>query len=173
MFTAMTATPFDLETPLGQRRAIIRRGSGGVEMVEAAWGLQPGPTSHRPFTLVRAEGRTFPTHRCLIPASEFRLRSRGRAYSFSLADGDWFYFAGIWRPAKADWPESYAILTVAANDDVAPYHDRQMAVLRRGQRLDWLDGLMSEDELLRPLPAGSFRVKEDRPAKAHQGALAL
>jgi len=48
-----------------------------------------------------------------------------------------------------------------------------MAVLRRGQRLDWLDGLMSEDELLRSLPAGSFRVKEDRPAKAHQGALAL
>ena len=172
MFMAMTATPFDLETPLGQRRAIIKWGGGGVEMV-AAWGVQAGPTSNRPFTLVRAEGRTFPTHRCLIPASEFRLRSRGRAYSFSLADGDWFYFAGIWRAAKADWPESYAILTVAANDDVAPYHDRQMAVLRRGQRLDWLDGLMSEDELLRPLPAGSFRVKEDRPAKAHQGALAL
>src|SRR5690349_20845149 len=101
MFSAMTATPFDLDTPLGERRAIIRRGGGGVEMVEAAWGLQPGPASNRPFTLVRAEGRTFPTHRCLIPASEFRLRSRGRAYGFSLADGDWFYFAGIWRPAKA------------------------------------------------------------------------
>ena len=173
MFTSMTATPFDLDAPLGQRRAIIRRDGDSVEMVEAAWGLRPGPSSDRPFTLVRAEGRTFPTHRCLVPASEFRLRNRGRAYRFSLADDDWFYFAGVWRPAKADWPESYAILTVAANDDIAPYHDRQMAVLRRGQRLDWLDGLVAEDELLRPLPAGSFRVREDRPAKARQSVLAL
>jgi putative SOS response-associated peptidase YedK len=105
MFTPMTATPFDLDAPLGQRRAIIRRDAEGVEMVEAAWGLRPGPNTDRPFTVIRAEGRTIPTHRCLVPASEFRLQSRGRTYSFSLADGDWFYFAGIWRPAKPDWPE--------------------------------------------------------------------
>ena len=37
-----------------------------------------------------------------------------------------------------------------------PYHDRQMAVLRREQRLDRLDGLVAEDELLHPLPAGTF-----------------
>lgn len=135
-------------------------------MVGAAWGLRPGPSSNRPFTVVRAEGRTFPTHRCLIPASKFRLRSRGRAYSFSLADGDWLYFAGIWQPAKSDWPEAYAILTVEANGDVAPYHDRQMAVLRREQRLDWLDGRVAEGLLLRPLPAGSFRVREDQRAFA-------
>lgn len=169
----MTATPFDLDTPLGQRRAIIRRDGHNMEMVEAAWGLRPGPGSDRPFTLVRAEGRSFPTHRCLIPASEFRLRSRGRAYGFSLVDGDWFYFAGIWRPAKLDWPESYAILTVAANEDIVPYHDRQMAVLQREQRLDWLDGLIAEDRLLRPMPAGSFRVCEQGRASVRQGALAF
>jgi hypothetical protein len=45
----------------------------------------------------------------------------------------------IWRPANLDWPEAYAILTVETNPDVAPYHDRQMAVLRREQRLAWLD----------------------------------
>ena len=37
MFTNMSATPFDLEAPLGKRRAIIRREDEGVEMVEAAW----------------------------------------------------------------------------------------------------------------------------------------
>ena len=52
-----------------------------------------------------------------------------------------------------------------------PYHVRQMAVLRREQRLDWLDGLVAEDELLHPLPAGSFRVREDRRAKPLQRAL--
>ena len=97
MFRSVTATPFDLDTPLGQRRAIIRRNGDDVEMVEAGWGLRPGPSSDRPFTLVRAEGRTFPTHRCLVPASDFRLPGRGRAYSFSLAYGDcsiWPVFGG-------------------------------------------------------------------------------
>jgi hypothetical protein len=42
----------------------------------------------------------------------------------------------------------------------------EMAVLRRVQRLDWLDSLIAEDGLLRPLPGGSFRVKEPRLAFA-------
>jgi putative SOS response-associated peptidase YedK len=157
----MTATTFDLDAPLGQRRAIIRRDTEGVEMVELSWGLQPREGG-RPFTVIRAKGRSFPTHRCLVPVSEFRMRGRGRTYSFSLADGDWFYFAGIWRPATRDWPAAYAILTIEPNPDFAPYHDRQMAVLRRAQRLDWLDATIAEDELLLPLPVGCFRVREDR-----------
>ncbi|WP_456798933.1 SOS response-associated peptidase family protein [Bradyrhizobium sp. USDA 4473] len=169
----MRATPFDLDAPLGQRRAIIRREGVGVEMVELAWGLKGREGETRPFTVVRSEGRRFPTHRCLVPASEFRFRSRGQTYSFSLADGDWFYFAGIWRPAKLDWPEAYGILTVAANDDVAPYHDRQMAVLTRAQRMDWLDATMPEEALLRPLPHGSFRVREIEPHDSRQHALAM
>ena len=173
MFRFVTVTPFDLNTPLGQRRAIIRRNGEDVEMVEAAWGLRPGPGSGRPVTLVRGEGRAFPTHRCLVPASEFRLPGRGRAYSLSFADGDWFYLAGIWRPATADWPESYAILTVAANEDVAAYHHRQMAVLTRAQRLNWLDAVVPEDELLRPMPVGSFRVREEGRTPVGQGALAF
>jgi putative SOS response-associated peptidase YedK len=39
--------------------------------VELPWGLQPRERGGRPFTVVRAEGRTFPSHRCLVPASEF------------------------------------------------------------------------------------------------------
>ena len=66
-------------------------------------------------------------------------RSGSKSFSFSLANGDWFYFAGIWRPATDLWPEAYAILTIDANPDIAPYRDRQMAVLTREQRVDWLD----------------------------------
>jgi putative SOS response-associated peptidase YedK len=134
----MTPEVFDADAPLDERRVIIRHSAGDVEMVDVAWGLQPRERSGRPFILLRAEGRTFPSHRCLVPASEFRFRSQGRHYSFALADGDWFYFAGIWRPTTPDWPESYAILTTEANPDVAPYHDRQMAVLRREDRMKWL-----------------------------------
>ncbi|TWG94227.1 hypothetical protein L598_003700000040 [Mesorhizobium sp. J18] len=135
-------------------------------------GLQPREPGGRPFTVVGAEGRTFPSHRCLVPASEFRHRSRGKAYSFSLADGDWFYFAGIWRPATRDWPEAYAILTIAANDDVARFHDRQMAVLRRDQRMAWLDLTHPEAELLRSLPPGAFKASHQRVESA-QIALAV
>lgn len=154
----MNARVFDFDAPLDERRVIIRRSGRDVEMLELPWGLQPKDPGGRPFTVVRAEDRSFPSHRCLVPASEFRHRSQGKNYSFRLADGDWFYFAGIWRPATRNWPEAYAIPTIAANDDIAPYHDRQMMVLRREDRALWLDMTVPEDELLRPLPGATFRV---------------
>ncbi|RWX04960.1 SOS response-associated peptidase [Rhizobium leguminosarum] len=168
----MSAKVFDSDASLDERRVIIRRDGGDVEMVELPWGLQPRERGGRPFTVVRAEGRTFPTHRCLVPASEFRHRSQGKHYSFAMASGDWFYFASIWRPATRDWPEAYAILTTVANDDVAPYHDRQMAVLRRDQRMAWLDLTIPEGDLLQPLPAGAFKVSRLREPMA-QAALAF
>lgn len=125
-------------------------------------GFQRRDGGVRPFTVVRAKGRTFPTNRCLVPASELYHRKQGKHYGFSLANGDWFYFAGIWRRATRDWPESYAILTTEANDDVAPYHDRQMAVLRRDQRMAWRDLTRPEKDLLQPLPAGAFVVSRLR-----------
>ena len=173
MFRFVTATPFDLDTPLGQRRAIIRRNGDDVEMVEAGWGLRPGPSSDRPFTLVRPRaGRSRPiaaSSRC--PTSACPVADARTA--FRSPTGDWFYLAGIWRPATADWPESYAILTIAANEDVAAYHHRQMAVLSRAQRLNWLDAVVPEHELLRPMPVGSFRVRDEGRKRVGQGALAL
>lgn len=94
-----------------------------------------------------------------MPASEFRHCSGKKNFSFSLANADWFYFAAIWRPATDRWPEAYTILTIDSNPDIAPYQDRQMAGLARDQRMDWLDSLIPEEEILRPPPAGTFRVK--------------
>ena len=158
----MSAKAFNSDASRNQRRVIIRRDGAGVEMVELRWGLRPREAGGRPFTLVRAEGRTFPSHRCLVPASEVHHQSGGRPYAYSLADGDWFYLAGVWRPAGQGWPEAYAILTIVANVDLAPLHDRQMAVLRRDQRMAWLNLTLPEGELLRPLPAGSFTVSARR-----------
>ncbi|GEP61362.1 SOS response-associated peptidase family protein [Reyranella soli] len=156
----MKTTTFDMDAPVDERRIIVRHGDEGVEMVvELPWGLRPKEPGERPFRLVRAEGRTFPSHRCLVPASEFRLTHRGRRLAFSLADGDWFYFAGIWRPASHDWPEAYVVVTIEASGDVAPYYDRQVAVLRRRQRMDWLDLSRPERELLQPLSIGAFRIE--------------
>ena len=164
----MSARAFDFQASDGQRRVIVRRVGVGVELVELAWGLRPREPRGRPFTLVRAEGRSFPSHRCLVPASEVHHQGRGGPYAYALADGDWFYLAAIWRPAAQGWAEAFAVLTIAANADLAPFHDRQMAVLRRDQRMGWLDLTHPEGELLRPLPAGSFKVSSpsDVPSQA-------
>lgn len=84
----MTVKAFNSDTSLDERRVIVRRSRGDMEMVELPWGLQPGDSGKRPYTVVRAEGRGFHTHRCLVPATEFRHRSNGKDYSFRLANGD-------------------------------------------------------------------------------------
>jgi putative SOS response-associated peptidase YedK len=77
----------------------------------------------------------------VAPGIRAHVAQGGRRYRFALADGDWFYLAGIWQPGGQDWPESYAILTVAANPEVVRYQERQGAVLLRQQRMDWLDAM--------------------------------
>ncbi|WP_260596835.1 SOS response-associated peptidase family protein [Sphingomonas endolithica] len=172
-FAAMTASPFDPDAPIGSRRAIIRRNNDDLEMVELAWGLKPFAPNGRPYRFERSEGRSFPSNRCLIPASEFHVAQNGRRYRFVLAEGDWFYLAGIWQPGGKHWPESYAILTVAANPEVARYQERQGAVLLRHQRMDWLDATVPEAEVLQPAPTRSFRVEQIAGAEAAQQSLPL
>ena len=146
----------------GQPGAVIRQGRDGIEMVNLVWGLAPPGQAGRPVTAIRAEGRRFPTHRCLVPASEFFTATGSgeerRRWRFSLANGDFFYFAGIWRPRMADWPAAYATLTIPASLDIAPYRARQMAVIRRADRMDWLNHMRAAAQLLKPLPHKSFRV---------------
>lgn len=142
-------------------------------MVELAWGLQPSAADGHPFCFVRSEGRSFESNRCLIPASEFHVKVALKRFSFALGDRNWFYLAGIWRRATADWPESYAILTIEANDDMAPYQERQGAALLRRQRMDWLDHLVPECDLLKPLPPRSFIARRLLTSERSQPSLAL
>ena len=145
----------------GEPGAIIRRQGDELELVNLHWGLRPSAENGRPFTTVRAEGRVFPLHRCLVPASEFHLEHKKDRWRFTLADGDHFYFAGIWRPASRDWPESYAIHTTVANEEVLPFRERQMAVIRRVDRFAWLRHETAEADILQPLPPHSFRAEAE------------
>jgi putative SOS response-associated peptidase YedK len=54
------------------------------------------------------------------------------------------------------------MLTTEPSDDVRPYHDRQVAVLRPEDWTAWLYLTKPEAELLRPLPAGSLDVETVR-----------
>jgi putative SOS response-associated peptidase YedK len=162
----MKASPFESESPLGSRRPIIRRNPANVqevEMIEAGWGLQPFDGPAKPFKFIRSEDKTFPTHRCLIPASEFQIKNGDRRFRVTLEDGNFFYLAGVWRPANPHWPLSFAVVTIPANPEVFFYQERQGAVLLRRQRMAWLDLTVPQEELLQPLPARSFAIEEIAP----------
>lgn len=78
----MNASIFDPDTSVGQRRVVIRRNNGDIEMVELPWGLEPKATGGRAFTVIRSEGRSFASHRCLVPASEFRTAAEEASINF-------------------------------------------------------------------------------------------
>jgi putative SOS response-associated peptidase YedK len=144
----------------GEYGAVIRRDrSGGVELTNLRWGLRPPARRGRPLLYLRSEEAGLAGGRCLLPASEFFGTHRGWRYRVSRVDGDFFYFAGIWRPAGNGWPQAYAILTIPAAPDLALYMTRQMAALPRAKRYAWLDLATPAAEVLRPLPPGTFRIE--------------
>lgn len=156
------ATPFDSEA-LGSRRAIIRRNPDDVhevEMIEAAWGSNPRFSDGVCYEFIRSEGRSFPSNRCLVPASEFHIRNGEKKFRVTMEDGNFFYLAAIWEPAIGDWPVSYRIITVDANPEVMRYQERHGAIIQRRQVMQWLDCQVPETDLLVTPPAHLFLVKE-------------
>ena len=156
------ATPFDSDA-LGSRRAIIRRNPDDVqeiEMIEAAWGSNPRFSDGIRYEFIRSEGRTFPTNRCLVPASEFHIRNGEKKFRVRLEDGNFFYLAAIWEPAMGDWPVSYRIITVDANPEVMRYQERHGAIIQRRQVMRWLDDRVSETDMLLTPPPHFFTIEE-------------
>ena len=155
------ATPFDSDA-LGSRRAIIRRNPNNlseIEMIEAAWGSNPRFSDGVRYEFIRSEGRTFPSNRCLVPASEFHIRNGEKKLRVTMEDGNFFYLAAIWEPAMGDWPVSYRIITVDANPEVMRYQERHGAIQRR-QVMQWLDHRVPEAELLTTPTAHLFSIEE-------------
>lgn len=146
---------------------IVRAVSGGVEVVEARWGLHfanvKGPVTNR-----RADDRRFDAGRCLVPAVAFHewtgTHSPKTKWRFTVAADPWFCFAGLWRTAPGG-DQRFAVITIEPGPDVAPYHDRQPAILHRRDWCRWLDTDPVPPGWLVPLPPGSItvdRVRTDR-----------
>lgn len=171
-----TATPFEFDAPEGSLRPIIRYkpgASGRKEIVNALWGSNPRFTDGVEFRFVRSEGKTFPSHRCLVPASEFQMRVDDRRYRVALEDGNFFYLAGLWEPPMGAWPLSFRIITVEANPEVSRYQERHGAIILRRQVMEWLDATVPESDILMTPPARTFLVEEIGAKRPAQSALAL
>lgn len=141
----------------------------------AQWGLVPGfvkdPRLLKPMINARAETimekrifkGAFLHRRCLIPADGFyewlTENKKKRPVRFQLKDKSIFAFAGIYEEGKdleGNPRRTCSIITTAANDTVAPVHDRMPVILRRDDESRWIDrDLENAEELLtflKPLP---------------------
>lgn len=112
----------------------------------------------------RSEGRSFKDSlRCLIPASAFfeftGSKSPKTRHRFTLNGAAFMAIAGLWRAGEGNQLPGFAMLTTEPGPDVAPIHDRQVAVLQPQDWSAWLNHSKPESALWRPLPAGTLSVE--------------
>jgi putative SOS response-associated peptidase YedK len=139
----------------GQDAPVVGEDRRGRRMGLLRWGFVPAlaPDAARPFVNARGESvaRTpsfraaFAHRRCLVPADGFyewrREGGRKIPYWFHPVDGRVLSFAGIWehweRPG-AEPRDGFAVLTVAANDEVRAIHERMPLIVAPSDRAAWL-----------------------------------
>ncbi len=153
---------------------VVSAGGGGErQIVQAKWGLLPSwvkepgeraqPINARIETAAEKPmfRHAFGKRRVLVPASgfyEWALSGDHKQPWFIHPRGDEFFALG---GLLEHWegPDgtvlSYAILTMAANDLVAPIHDRMPVIVQPEDYAAWLDPGMTEADSVRAL-AGPF-----------------
>ena len=142
---------------------VLRLAGEAVELSQMQFGFPPLSPKGGPVFNFRSESRSFASsNRCLIPASAF-FEFTGKKYPkakhrFTLAGAPFMAIAGVWREGQGNQPASFAMLTTEPGPDVAPYHNRQVVVLRPADWAGWLRLTKPENEMLQPLPAGALAV---------------
>jgi putative SOS response-associated peptidase YedK len=142
---------------------IVRTVGDAFDLVVRRWSW-PGQGG-KPVYNFRSDGREFASGRCLIIADGFYefttpkdpKQKRKDRWLFTPSGGGLLGIAGLVRddPGRG---EAFTMLTTEPGPDVAPYHGRQVAVLRPEQWKPWLTYNQPASELLGPLPAGTLEV---------------
>jgi putative SOS response-associated peptidase YedK len=154
---------------------VVRDGQRVIETMR--WGFPPPPFmgSKAPVTNIRNTASNYwkpwlkkPEQRCVVPATAFSEPDRNTSKPvqfrwFKRADGEPFFFAGIWREWEGDRGTKkapnvgkhklYSFLTTEPNGVVEPIHNKAMPVmLMTPEDVDrWLSGTLEEAlELQKP-----------------------
>jgi putative SOS response-associated peptidase YedK len=143
---------------------IVRAAAPGNELVVRRWSW-PGPGG-KPVYNFRSDGREFTSGRVLILTDGFYEftkpadpgQKRKDRWLFSDPDGGVIGIAGIVRDVP-DLGERFTMLTTEPGPDVAPYHNRQVALLPASKWRAWLDPSVPARDLIGPAPAGALRVQ--------------
>jgi putative SOS response-associated peptidase YedK len=154
----------------------LDRDTGQREIVLMRWGLIPywSKDSKIGYSTINAKAETVATapafreavrrRRCLVPADAFyewqKLDPKHKQpFAIALASREPYGLAGLWERWKdvktAEFLETFTIITTAANEVVAPLHNRMPAIIERTDYARWLGGDPSQPplDLLRPFPA--------------------
>jgi putative SOS response-associated peptidase YedK len=149
---------------------IVRAADGdSFDLVIRRWSW-PGQGG-KPVYNFRSDGREFASGRCLIVADGFyefttpadRKQKRKDRWLFRPVGKGLLGIAGLVRddPGRG---EAFTMLTTEPGPDVAPYHGRQVALLRPDQWKPWLTYAQPATTLLGPAPAGSLEVSASTAA---------
>ena len=136
---------------------------GAYDLLVRRWSW-PAPNG-KPVYNFRSDGREFSSGRCLIVADGFYefsasadpKQKRKDRWLVTFPDGGMIGVAGLTRTDPAVG-EAFTMLTTEPGPDVAPYHNRQIAVLPPSGWKTWLDYSAPAADLLKPLPAGTLNV---------------
>ncbi|MGZ9091613.1 MAG: SOS response-associated peptidase [Rhodoplanes sp.] len=146
---------------------VMRAAGNGIELAQMSFSFPPSEPKGGPVFNFRSEGRRFAdSKRCLVPASAF-FEFTGKKYPkakhrFALKDSPITAIAGLWREGQGNHPPSFTMLTTKPGPDVAPYHKRQVVVLRPQDWASWIHLTKPEADLLQPLAKGSLEVETVR-----------
>jgi len=110
----------------------------------------------------------FRNRRCLVPVNAFfewsgpaGQRTRWRVW---LQDQSLFALAGLWErwidPSSDKAVETYTIVTTAANETIAPLHDRMPVIVAPDRYGDWLDASCTRMDLFVPAATAGLRVEQ-------------
>ena len=143
-------------------------GDDSFALVVRRWSW-PGPGG-KPVYNFRSDGREFSSGRCLIVADGFyeftapadpRQKRKDR-WLFTRgpegSDEAMIGIAGLVREVPG-LGEAYTMLTCPPGPDVAPTHDRQVALLAHRDWKAWLDHSAPASALIRALPGGTLSVR--------------
>jgi putative SOS response-associated peptidase YedK len=143
------------------------RADGKAELVPMKWGFVPAWAKDNKRASINARAETVATNgvfraafkqrRCLVPLSGFyewqalEEGKRKQPWYFYPAQGALWAIGGIWET----WGEAdtFALITTAANEFIAPLHDRMPLILPREAQQLWLFGAPDEAaKLMAPAP---------------------
>ncbi len=164
-----------------QMMPVIVNQHGKAGMVMMQWGLIPRMTSNPKISVhpINAKGETLSerpmfsnllqSHRCLVPASGFyewkKEGTRKIPFYIHLKAAPLFAIAGlydVWYDTDTTAHPTYTIVTTAANELVAPLHNRMPVILKPEDEDRWLTGdvpATSEmKKMLGPYPAGEMEA---------------
>jgi putative SOS response-associated peptidase YedK len=174
----------------GSTQPVIRINEDGERKIEIMrWGFKREDgkllfnARAESITDVNFWKKSFSLRRCIVPADSFlewQKTQQGKKpkFEFTIRDRKPFGMAGLWSPWKNpktnQWEDTFAIVTVEANETMAPVHNRQPAILAPRDYQEYLENAERPPiHLLRIFPDDEMRAEEidQEPISNEQASL--